>query len=208
MTLYQRKIAWKVHCKKHKPLVIEIAGWYCTTVLVFVYQTINDSTVVLKSYHNIVFKFHYIQQILREVSWNEGEVVSETEDIHPSVEVDSSVNFCEEPSGSGTIIEDDHGKAKICANCNDLARKVMRKSKQKLHERLLNEVIDSCVLLIIYVGRDHTLWWTQSPKNILDSKSKKYVFVLYTVLLYQLYLLIYFLCRKVIPCLMLKVTIV
>ena len=76
-----------------------VAGWYCTTVLVFVYQTINDSTVVLKSYHNIVFKFHYIQQILREVSWNEGEVVSETEDIHPSVEVDSSGNFCEEPSG-------------------------------------------------------------------------------------------------------------
>jgi hypothetical protein len=32
-------------------------------------------------------------QILREVSWNEGEVVSETEDTHPSVEVDSSVNF-------------------------------------------------------------------------------------------------------------------
>jgi hypothetical protein len=76
-----------------------VAGWYCTTVLVFVYQTINDSTVVLKSYHNIVFKFHYIQQILCEVSWNEGEVVSETEDIHPSVEVDSSGDFCEEPSG-------------------------------------------------------------------------------------------------------------
>ena len=160
MTLCQRKIAWKVHCKKHKPSVIEFAGWYCTTVLVFVYQTINDSTVVLKSYHNIVFKFHYIQQILREVSWNEGEVVSETEDIHPSVEVDSSVNFCGEPSGSGTIIEDDHGKAKICANCDGLARKVtrlqkkvswLRKSKQKLHERLLNEVIDSCVLMIIYV---------------------------------------------------------
>lgn len=182
MTLCQRKIAWKVHCKKHKPLVIEIAGWYCTTVLVFVYQTINDSTVVLKSYHNIVFKFHYIQQILREVSWNEGEVVSETEDIHPSVEVDSSVNFCEEPSGSGTTIEDDHGKAKICANCDDLARKVtrlqkkvswLRKSKQKLHERLLNEVIDSCVLLIIYVEtinyfglKVQYIFWTQSPKNM------------------------------------------
>ena len=74
------------------------------------------------------------------MSWNEGEVVSETEDIHPSVEVDSPVNFCEEPSGSGTTIEDDHGKAKICANCDDLARKVtrlqkkvswLRKSKQK-----------------------------------------------------------------------------
>ncbi|CAB3986902.1 THAP domain-containing 2-like [Paramuricea clavata] len=96
------------------------------------------------------------RMILCEVPWNEGEVVSETEDIHPSVEVESSVNFCEEPSGSGTIIEDDHGKAKICANCDDLARKVtrlqkkvswLRKSKQKLHER---KVIP-CVMLKVTI---------------------------------------------------------
>jgi hypothetical protein len=122
------------------------------------------------------------------VSWNEGEVVSETEDIHPSVEVDSSINFCEELSG--TKIEHDHGKAKICANCDDLARKVtrlqkkvsgLRKSKQKLHERLLNEVIHSYVLLIIYV-RDHKLFWTQSPMCSVLGRYRICICIIYCII--------------------------
>ncbi|CAB4001141.1 Hypothetical predicted protein [Paramuricea clavata] len=72
------------------------------------------------------------------MSWNEGEVVSETENIHPSVEVESSVNICKEPGG--TIIEHDHGKAKICANCDDLARKATRLQKKKVIPCLMLKV--------------------------------------------------------------------
>ena len=79
----------------------------------------------------------------------ESEVVSETEDTQSSAEMDTSIDGFEETS---CAFDREDGKAENCQNCDKLAKKVTRlqkkvswlkRSKQKLQESILNEVMYS-----------------------------------------------------------------